>query len=345
VNLAHLGVYTRALQRIGIEVIHAPFASSIDDAIQSRGPEFDLVYITRHHVARAVMSLVRKHAPRAKIIFNNADLHFLRELRAALAAKDGDLLRRSRLTRDRELEVMRQADLTLSYSEAEHAVIQSHNFDQSKVAKAPWVAVPADQVAPFSARSDIAFIGSFGHAPNVEAVRFFSSQVMPHLRRRLPGIRFFIYGSQTGPQIEALAADDVIVAGHVDDLAAMFAKARIFVAPLLSGAGLKAKVLCAMAFGVPSVLSPAAAEGVGGQAGTDYQVAQSADEWARAIHALYCDETKWLKASKAGLELVRANYSFEKGLETLRRALESIDVFAPANPGALWCRTAFPPLL
>lgn len=345
VNLTHLGVYTRALQRIGVEVLHAPFAASVEEAIKARGPEFDLVYVTRHHVGRTIIPLVRKHAPRAKIIFNNADLHFLRELRAALAAKDAELLRRSRLTRDQELEVMRQADLTLSYSEVEHAVIQSHNFDQTRVAKAPWVVTAAESIAPYSERRDIAFVGSFGHRPNVEAAVFFVSDVMPHLRRRLPEARFVIHGSQIGREIDALKARDVIVAGHVDDLAGMFAAARVFVAPLLSGAGLKAKVLCAMGYGVPSVLSPAAAEGIGGKAGREYLVAQSPDEWADAIDTLYGDEVKWTQTSQRGLEFVRANYSFENGLETLRRALESIDVVVPRNPDSLWSRAPLPPLL
>jgi glycosyltransferase involved in cell wall biosynthesis len=344
-NLTHLGVYTRALQRIGIEVLHAPFANSVEDVIKERGNEFDLVYITRFQVARAVLPFVRRHNPRAKVIFNNADLHFLRELRTALAQKDAEMLRRSRMTRDQELEAMRQVDLTISYNEVEHAVIQSHNLDQTRLAKAPWVVSAATAVAPFAERKNVAFVGSFGHRPNLDAVRYFVSDVMPRLRRSLPGVAFDIYGSQIGADVQALASADVLVKGHVDSLAEVYGTTRVFVAPLVAGAGLKGKVLAAMSYGVPSVLSPAAAEGIGGQAGVQYLAAQSPQDWVDAIAALYEDEKAWKKVSANALEFVRAHYSFERGLETLRRALETIDVYPPRQPRALWCREPLPPLL
>ncbi len=142
--------------------------------------------VTRHHVARAVVPFIRRFNPQAKVVFNNADLHFLRELRTALALNDGELLRRSRLTRDLELEIMRITDLTVSYNEVEHAVILSHNLDQTRIAKAPWVVAPAEAIASLRERSDIGFLGSFGHKPNVDALKFFAQEVMPLLRQSRP---------------------------------------------------------------------------------------------------------------------------------------------------------------
>jgi glycosyltransferase involved in cell wall biosynthesis len=344
-NLTHLGVYTRALQRMGVEVMHAPFTISVEDALKERGSEFDLVYVTRHHVARVVLPLIRRLMPRAKVIFNNADLHFLRELRTALAEKDPVLLKRSKLTRDQELDVMRKADLTLSYSEVEHAIIQSHNMDETRVAKVPWVVEAADFVAPFDARRDIVFVGNFTHRPNVEAVRFFAGEVMPLLTARLPDIQFLIYGSEIGEDVESLAAGNVVVKGHFEDPALPFSTARIFVAPLLSGAGLKGKVLSAMAQGVPSILSAVAAEGLGAKAGLDFLPAQKRDEWADAIDKLYNDEAAWDRVSQAAHAFVREHYSFAKGVDTLRRSLEAIDVFPLRKSNALTCRRILPPLL
>ena len=344
-NLTHLGVYTRALQRMGVEVIHAPFAISIEETLKERGGGFDLVYVTRHHVARAVLPLVRRHLPRAKVIFNNADLHFLRELRTALAEKNAELLKRSKLTRDQELDVMRKADLTLSYSDVEHAIIESHNMDETKVAKVPWVVEVVETIAPYSARQDIAFIGNFAHHPNADAVRFFAREVMPLVGARMPDVRFLIYGSEMTPEIHALQGGNVLVKGRFEDLAEPLAGARVFVAPLLSGAGLKGKVLSAMAHGVPCVLSQAAAEGIGAKAGLDYLPAQKPEEWADAICTLYADEGRWRGVSQSAHRFAQESYSFTKGVEILRRSLEAIDVFPPHKTAALCCRMLLPPLL
>jgi GT2 family glycosyltransferase len=343
-NLGHNDTYTTALERMGVEVIHAPFATSIEDVLKERGEEFSLVYITRYHVARTVLPFVRRFNPNAKVILNNADLHFLRELRSALALKDAEMLRRSKLTRDLELEVMRQTDLTISYNDVEHAVIQSHNLDQTRVAKAPWIVTPAATVLPFSKRTDIGFLGSFGHRPNVDAMKFFAHQVMPLLRQTLPDIRLMIYGSQIGPEIEALATDHIVIKGHVGNLADAFDYLKLFVAPLTAGAGIKGKVLSAMAFGVPTVLSPAAAEGIGAQAGTHYLNADAPSDWVAAISAAYGDEKRWNSLSRSALDFVETHHSFEKGVQTMRAALEMINIYPPHKSNALCCRVSQPPL-
>jgi len=339
-NLAYSEAYVTSLARMGVEVIYAPFAASVEDVLKERGDEFQVVYITRYHVARAVVPFVRRHNPQAKIVFNNADLHFLRELRSALALNDGELLRRSQLTRDMELEVMRQTDLTVSYSEVEHAVIMSHNLDQTRIAKAPWVVTPVEAPLPFGGRTDIGFLGSFGHRPNVDAMRFFVGEVLPLLRQSAPDLHLLVFGSQITPEVRALAGDHVIIKGHVDDLADAFGTLKVFVAPLTAGAGVKGKVLHAMANGLPTVLSPAAAEGIGAHAGIHYLAAQTPQEWVTAITKLAADATLWNAISRQSLDFVRQTYSFDRGVATLRAALEKIDIFPAERHDALCCRAA-----
>ena len=87
-NLAHLGVYTEELERDGVEVITAPFYLSVQEFLDKHGAEFDVVYITRYYVGQATIDHIRRVAPKAKVILNNADLHFLRQLRTGLAQDD-----------------------------------------------------------------------------------------------------------------------------------------------------------------------------------------------------------------------------------------------------------------
>src|SRR3546814_15745888 len=90
----------------------------------------------------------------AKIILNNADLHFLREIRAALQTSDRESIKRATDTRDAELGVMRGVDLVLSYTSVEKAVIESHNISSTKVARCQWFTEVSDDVPGFRTRTE-----------------------------------------------------------------------------------------------------------------------------------------------------------------------------------------------
>ena len=85
-NLQHSGRHVDALQRMGVECVHSPFHRSINKFLERRAAEFDVIYVTRYSVARRILEPVRRFSS-AKVIFNNADLHFLRELRGALGKR------------------------------------------------------------------------------------------------------------------------------------------------------------------------------------------------------------------------------------------------------------------
>ncbi len=338
-DMAYMGSYTDQLQRMGVECIYEPYLLSIGDLLSKRGREFDLVYITRYYVAEKLIELVRRFAPQARILFNNADLHFLRELRMALNSGDPERLQRVEEIREAELKVMREVDLVLSYNEVEHAIIQSHNLGRSRIATCPWVVEPVAEVAPFDQRRDIAFLGGYRHLPNVEAVRYFVEQVMPLLRQRLPGVRFLIYGSDAEEAFADLPeSEDVAVAGWVEDVGQVYDRCRVFVAPLLSGAGIKGKVLAALAHGVPSVLSPVAVEGFQGMNGEVALIADQAGEWAEAIVTLYQDEEAWWRMSRTAREYIAAHYGFEQGRELMRSALSRLDLYPADHSRALVTR-------
>lgn len=329
-NLAYLGRYTEDLQRQGIEVVYAPFIRSVISFIEERGSEFDAFYITRFEIAERYVPIIRRLFPKARIIFNNADLHFLRLLRGGIlpgvdkSARLEEVIR----VRDRELSIMRDVDLVLSYNETEHAVILSHNFDATLVARCPWVVDTVGSVPSFQDRAGISFLGGFRHPPNGEAVSYFLDHVMPLLRRQLPGVAFHIYGSAMPDWIKRRAGEDVVAEGFIEDANQAYDRHRVFVAPLLSGAGIKGKVLGAVARGAPSVLSPIAAEGIGLRHGYDVRIASDPAEWAEAIRVLYEDQATWEKFSLRSREFVREHYSFTEGRKLMRKALEAVELYA-----------------
>ncbi|MEW6133627.1 MAG: glycosyltransferase [Pseudomonadota bacterium] len=325
-NLAHAGRYTADLQKMGVECIHAPFHVSIQDLLQKRGREFDLVYITRFDVAERHIDHIRKFT-RAKVLFNNADLHFLRELRMHLSQGHTDLSG-PLATRERELVLMRKVDAVLSYNESEHAVILSHNLRDDNIFKCPWVVPAHGHKTPFAEREGIAFLGGYRHLPNVEAVEFFVEKVMPALRAKGRDIKFHIFGSHPPKEFERFDSDDIVVEGYVESLDDVFEKCRVFIAPLLSGAGIKGKVLEAMSWGVPSVLSPVAAEATGLTNKISAMIAEEPEEWVDAILELYEDEKKWQFMSGNALTIARNNYSFEHGHKLMGKALGYLGFYA-----------------
>jgi hypothetical protein len=329
VNMAWLAHYTEQLQRMGVECLYSPFATSVQAVIEQRGSEFDLVYITRYNVAEQCVDALRKFAPQAKVVLNNADLHFLRELRAGLAAASQEVIARSVQTRDKELAVMRRADLVLSYTDVEKAVIQSHNLDSTRVARCPWVVDVVPRVPGFEARRDIAFLGGFNHHPNAEAVEWFVAKVMPLLSEAIPDVRFRVYGSFIPKSLSELAEkeENVVIEGWVPSVRQVYDNCKVFVAPLRSGAGIKGKVVDALAHGVPCVLSPVAAEGIAARDGVDVFIADSPDVWVKAIATLYSDMGVWNDMSRQALSLATARYGFARGVREMQDALTEAEIF------------------
>lgn len=343
-TLEYYGVYTDNLQRLGIESIYAPFTGSVEDFLREHAGEYDLVFICRYQVAQRFVDIIRMTMPKAKILFNNADLHFLREMRAAVLAGDSEAVQRALSTQEEELAIMRKVDLTLSYNDVEHAIIFTHTAGEAQVTKLPWVVEIEKDVAPFSARADIGFLGGYGHPPNVEAVEFFVGSVMPLLRQRLPGVRFRVFGSNMPLRFKELARDDVEMVGFVEELDEVYQRCRLFVAPLLSGAGIKGKVIGAMAAGIPIVMSPVAAEGIACRDGYDCRIAETPEAWAEAIVELYGDEARWGAVSRNAQAFAAENFSFATGVKTLRRGLEKVDLYPPPAPTALVAVTGEPDL-
>ena len=327
-NLAHLGSRTTDLEKMGVEMIVAPFYRSIDEFLRDRCSEFDVVYVTRYHVVNNVVQKIREAAPQARIIMNNADLHFLRALRSALATNDTENLAKVPDIRREELEAMSKVDLVLSYNEVEHSVIQSHTDVALKIMKCPWVVECPEAVPVRELRAGMSFLGSFNHYPNVEGVEWFAKEVMPLFETGPSAVRLSIYGSgMDNAKVKKLKSEIIDPVGFVEDAADAYDRHLVFVAPLLSGAGIKGKVLAALARGTPCVLSPMAAEGIGLRDGVDCIIAEKPADWHRAVMALIDDADFWASIAKNGRSLAKSQFSFGRAREQMRKAFEAVDMF------------------
>ena len=154
------------------------------------------------------------------------------------------------------------ATLTVVVSPVEKAILE-RECPGLQVRVVPTIMdVPRDEPPGYEDRRDILFIGGFSHAPNVDAVVYFVEEILPLVVERLPDVVFQVVGSNTPVKVRELAGKNVQVLGFVQDVKPVFDRARVAVAPLRFGAGVKGKVNQSMAYGIPTVVSSIAAEGM-----------------------------------------------------------------------------------
>jgi O-antigen biosynthesis protein len=275
--------------------------------------------------------LVRQLVPRARIVFNTVDLHFLRELRGAELLDKPELFARARSTQRAEIASIGKADATIVLTNEEADIIR-HEAPCALIHVIPLVPDPdklrrdAPLNATFSARSGLIFVGSYQHAPNVDAVTYFVKSIWPLVRQRVPTAVFRIVGSGMTPEVQALAGNGIEVIGFVDDLDAVLAQSRVAVVPLRYGAGMKGKILTSLRVGLPTVSSSIGSEGFALTPGEDILVEDDPSMFADAVIRLYTDEAMWTRLSQKELEFARKNFSFGRSRDLFHRLLSEIEV-------------------
>lgn len=106
------------------------------------------------------------------------------------------------------------------------------------------------------------FVGNYEYAPNLDAVHVLVNEVFPRVREAFPQVKLRLVGNQPPDWMRALSSDAIEVTGRVPDVQPYLAQGTVFVCPLRIGAGLKNKVLEALAMGIPVVGTPLSVDGI-----------------------------------------------------------------------------------
>lgn len=322
-NFQYIPEYTSNLQRIGIEVLYAPYTTSIEQHLRTFGARYDLAFVARIAVMEHCSSLIQKYCHHAKLLFHTVDLHHLREASEATLLNDAKKLAAANAMKKREFDAIALADITTVVSSVEAEYLQAELPDQN-IALLPYSRQVTGTHKKWADRKDIVFVGGYQHLPNIDAVEYFVKEIMPLLRTRLPNVRFYMVGSNPPSAVHTLEAVDVIATGFVKDLLPLLDKMRVSVAPLRFGAGIKGKIGTAMAAGLPTIATPLAAEGMLLTDRSNVLIAQGADAFANAVVELYENESLWDQISQEGIEFANKNWGSEAAWRLLGQTLERI---------------------
>ena len=319
-NLEYRQPYVAQLQKGGIEVLFHPYTASIADLLSKRGGEFDIVLMSRHYVAVQHLNAVRTFAPKALVVFDTVDLHFLRTERQAELEGSAIARAAARAKRDEELALIRKADVTLVVSPYEQALL-AELVPDARVMVLSTIHELLPGGKPFAEREGLVFIGGFQHPPNTDAVLWYAKEILPRVREALPGAKTYIVGSKVPANVRALATEDFIVTGYVPDVTSYFTGCRASIAPLRYGAGVKGKINLAMSYGLPVIATTPSIEGMHLCPGDDVLVADDPAAFAAEIVRVYNDEALWQKLAAGGRDNIRKHFSRDVARSTITRLI------------------------
>ncbi|MFV8341333.1 glycosyltransferase [Flavobacterium sp. XS2P39] len=243
------------------------------------------------------LRLARQKAFREKRRFNTADL-FVEEV-----AK-------------REIASILRCDLSLMISEFEMELLGSvFKIDTVLLHYLPFLLEPIDsaeieRLPSFEQRKDFVFIGNFLHEPNWNAVQYLKETLWPLIRKQLPEASLHVYGAYPSQKVLQLhqSKEGFLIMGRADEASEVVKSARVVLAPLRFGAGIKGKLLVAMQCGTPSVTTFIGSEAMHGDLPWNGFIAEDAGDFASAAVRLYQDKINWLKAQQNGIEIINQRY-------------------------------------
>jgi glycosyltransferase involved in cell wall biosynthesis len=277
---------------------------------------------------------ISENCPNALKILDTEDLHFLRNARQT-AYKNGEEMSLNLLINDitkREIASIYRCDISLIISKYEIKFLKN----QFKIPKSILHYTPflldnisentLEKYPSFSNRAHFISIGNFKHEPNWNAVLYLKSTIWPLIKNKLSNAEIHIYGAYTTDKVKQLhnEKEGFLIKGWAENTKNTFTNAKICLAPLQFGAGLKGKLIDAMLYGTPSVTTSIGAEGMHKNSPWNGFISNNPNEFALNAVELYNNETLWKNAQKNGIEIINSSFSKTKHSHKLLNRIDFI---------------------
>lgn len=322
--LEALGVECVCDEELGLSVSPLAFEKFLHKR-QFRAAVFVYHFIYNHYAP-----VLKAFLPACHCILDTVDIHFLRLRRQAVfqpeMAAQADTVERD------EKRALRDADSLWVVTPTERDLLQPlAGGPKTKFFIIPTVHPVLQQRPGFHDRAGLVFLGSYNHDPNVDAVKYLVDEILPPLRLLLPDAPVIVAGSGMPAEFHEFAHRDahLHMAGFVEDHRALLAGARVGIAPLRFGAGMKGKIGEFLACGLPCVTTTIGAEGMGLSSGRDVLVADEAQQFAQYAAQLYTDAALWQKLSERGVRYIEERVAPQAIVPAVRDALACAEAFRP----------------
>ena len=266
---------------------------------------------------------VAENCPNAIKILDTEDLHFLRKTRQQQLKNGEEFTTDALLKSDdakREIAAILRCDVSLIISTFEMDLLKNvFKIDEKILYYLPFLLNKIDEHQvekwkPFVEREHFIFIGNFFHKPNVDAVLTLKTRIWKKIKALLPKAEIHIYGAYLNAQIQQLhnKKEGFIIKGFAENAKEVVGNAKVVLAPLRFGAGIKGKLTEAMICGTPSVTSTIGAEGMCGTFNWSGFIEDDFSDFSQKAVQLYADEKLWKESQKNGIEIIKNIYDKKK---------------------------------
>jgi glycosyltransferase involved in cell wall biosynthesis len=315
---AHASVFMPNLAGIGIKTQQIFLNSNcFDDFIKIEKPS--VVLFDRYTAEEQFGWRVGEQCPNCIKILDTEDLHFLRKARQESIKKFGNLEHINLFSEvaKREIASILRSDLSLIISSYEIDLLyQQFKINPEILCYLPFLydKISSDHISKlptFEARKDCAFVGNFFHEPNLDAVHQLKKHIWPLIRKLDNQLILNIYGAYMPQKIKQLnnAREGFLVHGRAENITTVLKNARLLLAPLRFGAGIKGKLIEAQQQGTPSITTPIGAEAMSDNMLWSGCIASKNDDFAQDAVNFYNQKEEWLIAQENGFKIFNSRYN------------------------------------
>jgi len=279
---------------------------------------------------------VAENSPNTIRILDTEDLHFLRKVRHKQLKKGESFSNEALLTSNeakREIAAILRCDLSLIISSYEMKLLKEvFNIDKNLLMYLPFMLDRIDiekskSWIPYEEREHFVFIGNFFHAPNVDAVLQIKNIIWKTIKKKLPKAEVHIYGAYPTQQILQLhkPKEGFIVKGFVENAIDVVKKAKVVIAPIRFGAGIKGKLTEGMICGTPSITTTIGAEGMHDNIPWSGEIVENITDFADKAVSLYINKDRWLEKQQNGINIINSIYDKELLSDRFIKRIEQIN--------------------
>lgn len=276
---------------------------------------------------------VAENCPEALRILDTIDLHCLRLARQQAFKEKRTFVYDDLLNTDvakREIASIYRCDCTLMISTYEMGLLQSFfKISTDILHYTPFLLNPIQEKdilswPLFEERKHFVTIGNFLHEPNWNGVLYLKEEIWPLIRKQLPDAELHIYGAYPSPKVTQLhqPKDGFLIKGRAESAHDVMLNAKVCLAPLRFGAGLKGKLIDAMECGTPSVTTTIGAEAMHGNLEWGGAVTDNSEIFAGNAVNLYTDKSIWIKSQNQGVKIINQIFEKENQAKSLIEKIE-----------------------